>query len=449
MKQFEEKGEWWLPGREKRKIPGILIIDDLGNAELALLGTLTDPMGDGLQATINGITTTTYSRDSLEASGTYPRILGQVENKAFTLEDCFQKRSRSNLMGGLATEVIHVHQVFKGAWFEEGEQASAIGVSFAPRFLTNWIMKGGISERSFLRDSDRLEGSDARFVVTGHEVPQEEVYLDNGATISLSQVLRLTGDGVSSHTVSQEYSFRIDTPEVETVTELIDMASDLQDLVSIATNRTASFDKMNFRHPGLKIEREGKPDYLPPIDFYAAWSAQGDNQKAPRNMVFKFSDLGGMPAVGEWAKVARTHRSALGRVMATRYSKSMYVSDRMLNRAASLESLDRHINPDKVHFKRMLLRCADLAGDQFKELIADQDRWADLVKRDRHDIAHHLGRNRESTEQFFLSETLYWLFIMCMLREMRAPESAFASLSTFSEYRWLATKVGAIVRVAK
>lgn len=113
MKRFEEKGEWWLPGREGQKIPGILIVDELGNSELALLGTLRSVREGGVQTTSSGVTVTAYSQESLEASGAYPRIYGQVGIHALTLEDCFQKRSSVNLMGGLAAEVIHVHQVFK------------------------------------------------------------------------------------------------------------------------------------------------------------------------------------------------------------------------------------------------------------------------------------------------------------------------------------------------
>ncbi|MFB6556096.1 HEPN domain-containing protein [Streptomyces sp. NPDC056405] len=448
MERFEEKGEWWLPGREDRKTPGILIVDELGNSELVLLGTLRDVREGGIQTTSNGVKVIAYSQDSLEASGTYPRIHGQVGPHAFTLEDCFQKRSSSNLMGGLATEVIHVHQVFKGVWFEEGEGTDVIAISFEPRFLAHWVKKGGISEQLFLRDEGRPEGGDARFVVTGHDVPHEDAQLGDGSMLSLRQVLHLTGDRVSTRAVSQEYLFRIDAPEVKSVTELVDVASDLQDLVSIATNRTASFERMDFRHPNLKREREGKPDYLIPISFYTAWIAQRDDRKPPHEMLFKFADFGGMTAVAEWARVAGAHRSALGRVMATRYSRSMYVSDRMFNRAASLESFDRQVNADSVHFKHRMLRCADLAGDKFNEMIVDRNKWANLVKGDRNDIAHHLGRGRESAEQFFLSETLYWLFVMCMLREMSAPESVFSSLAAHSEYQWLSTKVGAIVRAS-
>lgn len=448
MERFEEKGEWWLPGREDRKRPGILIVDELGNSELALLGTLRDRHEGGIQTTSNGVTVTTYSQDSLEASGTYPRIHGQVGNQAFTLEDCFQKQSSSNLMGGLATEAIHVNQVFKGAWFKEGERAEAVAISFEPRFLAHWVRKGGISEQLFLRDVDRPDGSDTRFVVTGHDVPHDDAQLADGSTLSLRQVLHLTGDGVSGRAVSQDYLFRIDAKEVKSITELVDVASDLQDLISIATNRIASFEKMDFRHPDIKHEREGKSDYLLPIAFYAAWITQRDDRKPPHEMLFKFTDFGGVTAVAEWARVAAVHRSALGRVMATRYSKSMYVSDRMFNRAASLESFDRQVNADSVHFKQRMLRCADLAGDRFNEMIVDRNKWANLVKGDRNDIAHHLGRTRESAEQFFLSETLYWLFVMCMLREMRAPESVFSSLAAHSEFQWLSTKVGAIIRAA-
>ncbi|UED85202.1 HEPN domain-containing protein [Streptomyces profundus] len=450
MKPFEGQGHWWLLGDEERRLPGTLKINAAGDVELHIIGSLSpfDLLGDSV--TKNGITETVFTEESAEKVGTYPRIHGIIGTTAYTLEDCFQKRADRNLLGGVPTEVVHVNQVFKGVFYEEGEEVVASGISFTLKYLSYWVLKGGLSS-SFRFPERQLEARDGapepRFSVYGHEVQPESANLADSSELRLRQHLVLTGDGVTCQGIKQSYYYHYDPPSLSPMDTLLEVASDLQDLVSIATNRTAQFDEVNFYHPDVKFKLGEGRFALRPIEFHARWTAVDDAPvKISRiPLVFGYKEFGGMDGVAAWLDVARKHRTSLGRVMSTRYSKSMSVSDRLLNRAASLESFDRTLHGDSIDFGARMSRCANYAGGTFMEMVKDRRKWSQLVKGDRDDIAHNLGRNRETSEQVFLADSLYWLFVLCLLKESKASRDVFRAVKEYGDYSWLCRKMSGLL----
>jgi hypothetical protein len=448
VEAIEVHGHWWLLGHEATPIPGTLKIDESGGAQLTLIGTLRNLDDVGEKKTENGVTTTAITESALERSGTYRRIHGVAGVHSYTLEDCFQKRSTGFMGGTVPTEVVHVNQVFRNVHYEEDEDTVAIGVSFAPRFLSHWVRRDGLTQSlsQFSRESPEEAASHPSVSVHGYQLPSEDVTLPDGSQLHLRQRLTLSGNGIDSKSVQQLHYFRYDASELRHMQELLEVASDLQDLVSIATNRTAQFDEVNFYHPDIKFRPENETSGLKPISFFARWNAVSDStKKPPLSLLFTFDDLGGMNGLASWMQVAARYRQSLGRVMATRYSTSMPVSDRLLNRAASLESFDRDRNGDSIDFGARMARCANYAGGQFNEMIKDRRKWSRMVRADRDDIAHNLGRSRETTEQYFLSESLYWLFVFCLLKECNAPHETFRSIKESRDFAWLCARVSALV----
>ncbi|MGW5256511.1 ApeA N-terminal domain 1-containing protein [Streptomyces sp. NPDC004012] len=451
MKPFEGHGHWWLPGREANKVPGTLKIDFSGGAELILIGALRSFEEFGEKSTKDGVTTTSFAQEAIEKSGTYPRIHGLVDVTAYTLEDCFQKRASRNLFGGVPTEVVHVNQVFKNVYYEDGEETVATGISFAVRHLAHWVRQPGLtySIRQLSKSSTIDVQSEPNISVHGFELPSEDVPLAGGAQLHLRQRLILSGNGITAKTIEQVCYFRYDSKDLTHMRHLLEVASDVQDLVSIATNRTAQFDEVNFYHPEIRLMPDTQDDTLKPIEFFARWNAATETaEKEPQSLVFGFREFQGMSGVSSWLTVAAKYRTSLGRVMATRYSKSMPVSDRLLNRAASLESFDRERNGDSVDFGGRMARCADYAGGVFMEMVRDRRKWSKMVKADRDDVAHNLGRSRETSEQYFLAESLYWLFVLCLLKEANAPRQVFRSIKAYEEFAWLCNKVSALVKAS-
>jgi hypothetical protein len=150
-----------------------------------------------------------------------------------------------------------------------------------------------------------------------------------------------------------------------------------------------------------------------------------------------------MDGVGRWLDVAERYRTELSRVMATRYSATMFLEDRIMNISAALDSFDkvrRDTGDDKVNYVDRIIQCIDLAGEPFTDLIAQDGReWAKSVKETRHDLAHHRERFRldGSVGEHLQSEQLFWLFVMCMLRLTDAPTAVFDGISNHPQVRWL------------
>lgn len=164
--------------------------------------------------------------------------------------------------------------------------------------------------------------------------------------------------------------------------------------------------------------------------------------------MFTFEHLGGIDGVRRWMDAAHRHRGGLGRVMASRYAKGMFVSDRLLNCSAALEAFDRDSTGNKgTKFKTRMKRCAALAENPFTNLVGDVSRWAETIRLERDDVAHHFGRRMRSTgsETYYLWQSLYWLFVICILRDSGAPEEVFDHLQRHGQYQWLVPRIQAVI----
>lgn len=285
-------------------------------------------------------------------------------------------------------------------------------------------------------------------------LPDDRTHDPDGGELLLRHSIGVRGNRVTERALTQQCYFRISCSEVRALDDLIDIASDLQDLVSIAINRTADIDALGFWHPSVYWQPTPEAKKSPkPVEYFVPWNAR-DTGPTPRGlqaheMFFTYPDFGGIDGIGRWLRSAWRHRGGLGRVMASRYARQMLVSDRLLNRAAALEAFDREVTGFAgSKFKTRMKRCADLAGAPFAGLVGDIDAWAEVIRLDRDDIAHHFGRRMKhsSADQFFLAESLYWLFILCMLRDCQAPAKVYQRIADHQALDWLGHRVQSAVQ---
>jgi hypothetical protein len=447
---FEVQGEWWLPGRPERKVPGILTFSLQNGAELSLLGSLRSLLEEGERSEKDGVVRISMTQASLERSGHYPRLNGAAAGNPYTLEDCFRIRASNRILPGQGSETIRVTRILRGAIFEEDEALEATGISFGLIHLVDWIGETTISEEWNWQEDGGPSDEMPRFRIQAHEKPDRHVVMANGVVVYLKHKIGIAGHERSERTLTQGFHWRVDQPRKVSMDDLLDLASDMQDLVSIATHRTAAFEFVRFWHPDVFHGRpEGKR--LPKgIDLFVEWNAQADKpvrRLYDHDLLFTFEQLGGIDGVGRWMGAADRHRGGLGRVMGSRYAKGMFVSDRLLNCAAAVEAFDRKLTgTEQSKFKTRLQRCADLAGDPFTNLVGDVSRWAETMRLERDDIAHHFGRRMRSSgsETYYLWESMYWLFVLCILRDSAAPEEVSSHLQQHGQYQWLAPRIQAV-----
>lgn len=452
---YEGQGHWWLPGKEEKKVAGTITFDSEKGGNLSLIGALsrwtdfaevvpTDGGGVRMDRTLA----------VEERTGNYPMVYGQINGKAVTLQDAYQTHVSENLMLGEASEErVHVNRVFTDVWWGEGESPAADALSVSLAYLDDWALEQYIGEKLIYNQADsRIKGLEL------HVEKREDrfVLLEDGTTFTLRYHYGNGGRRSTKRHLSQGYSLRLDLPEVTPVNDAIDIASDFQDLVSIATGRNAAFQHVWGFHPDLarELDPEDKAGKRTPFPFevFARWNIQDRAAKPdeiePHEMFFTFADLGGMEGIEKWMRPAKKYRSTLGRTMGIRARDGMFMSDRLLNYAAALEGFDRQKTGVTTNdLPARLRRCIDLAGEPFKALIGHVTWWVEAVTWHRNDIAHHLGREPRgpAVQQHYLAESLYWLAVYVMLREADAPQEVYDRIGAHQHFHYLGPKIRAAV----
>lgn len=432
--RFEVRGKWWLPDREEHKVAGTLHFSPDEGAKLHLIGTLDSPM---------------------TADGVYPRIHGIADGNEFNLEDCFQVAFKSNMLDpDHATESVRAQQVFKGVWFTHPEEPNANQMVAKIRYLTQWIGHRGIGSEFHWQDG--FSGNTEKLVATirAYAQPALSATLSSGITISLQHHVKQKMHSDMEQTLLEWRVASLKFPDLISTSEATEHMSDVQDLVSIACGRTAEYDEITFRHPDVSADPSlSDPKYQAPIHLYVDWIARDHSKKPGRisadDMFFTFDDLGGMEGVCKWMESAKRHRSTLGRVMASRYRKGLFMEDKIFHSIAAIEAFARdRIGYSGVKLPGALEHCCNLAGAEFASLVGDVTEWKRVAKSHRDDIGHHYGRrpDQSGSQKYFLAESIYWLFVLCMLRDSGAPDLVFTRISNHHVWAWLAPKVQSVVQ---
>lgn len=448
--EFEVEGHWWLPDRPDHEVAGTLRFDLNEGARLSLIGALQTWLDLAESTTTNGETEVQITQSLIEEAGIYPRIHGRSsQGRLYTLFDCVQTHSSGPVFAA-GIERIRIRSILSGALFALDESADFEGMAVQLAYLPHWIDVASFREENPLTGRRDPRGYSLELDERGHE----RRTLADGAILRLTHRASSEGDGIVTRTLRQHYWFGYRRQTLCTSDELLDIASDLQDLVSIGTGRTAVFESVDFvrsdvRQPSLAGTDLGEMS----LDYKAQWNVRDRSRKPGEldrhRMFFSYSDIGGLDGVQAWLTAAEKYRSPLGRVMTTRYQRGMFTSDRFLNCAAALESFDRsRTGTTQSAFQTRIKRCAGIAGDGFRRLVGDDvHAWAMAVKADRDDIAHHFGRRmkEDTPDQYYLYQSLYWLFILCMLREANMPDVVFEKIEAHQDIVWQKPKIQAAV----
>jgi hypothetical protein len=408
MEPIDVMGYFWLPDRPELRVPGRLTFSTTDGGSLSLIGELAAP------------------------ETPLSRVLGDAEGVGYTLEDCLMAlRSR-----GQGKQVLHVQRLVVGAFYERGEPIEADRVSVQLAHLPYWAQSAGFADAMH---PDRAEHN-GRWVISSDPIEPFSVPIGQG-TLRLGQTRGSAGDGITSLTLTQGAQFHAEFNEVLPLADVVDLASDLQDLVSIGTDRPAAFERFVLWHPDIFIERGGRPRRQP-VEYLAEWNAQPDKKKRPPteyDMAFTFAELGGMDGVAGWLAVASKYRSMLSHVMNTKYERHMFVQDRLLDRVAALEGFHRAWKGVRRSLLTRLRELADLAGPPFEELVGDVSRWCRRAKDERNNVAHHKGRSvhQSGGDVLFTAEAAYWLFVLCMLQLMPAASAVLDHIIRCPRFEWV------------
>lgn len=438
------QGLWWLPDDRDHKVPGWFTWSPDCGGDLRLLGQFRPDTWEDNVLPDGTVQKVKRARARTRRDLTYALVHGQVGNKNYTLLDGISITRRGHLPSDMPTERVHIDRVLEAtAWFTDINDLRFDRAHIDLRHLTAWVGHTGLTV-----EHPEPPGTDDAFaVITAKCLPRLETPHQDG-TVSLSQSLLGTGDHLHTAAIEQRWRLRLAYSNGRSLDFFADVASDIQDLVSIAAGKTADFENVTLEHPDvplLSLAGTQIGDARAKVTHYARWSNRSEPTDPVRRheLYFNFDDFDGVDGLQRWLEVAQTYHTELGRVMATRYSHSIYLEDRLMNVCAALESFDkvrRETGSADVYYVDRLKECIAYAGTPFANLIVTEtDSWATKVKDLRHDLAHHRDRFRMnvSDAEHVLSEQLFWLFAICILRLAGAPDAVFESIARHSKTRWV------------
>lgn len=437
------QGIWWLPETPDHKVPGWLHYNDTDGGELRLAGSLHPP-----QWIENRVGDQIRQRLIREPERLlYPRIHGQSGRQLFNLEDSFRINIQRHLCrDDDSAETVHVNWLLTGAWFDGDENIELDKATLQVQHLTDWVGHSG------LRNERRFDEPNPPFAqITAHNLATFRTPIDGGE-LAIWHGLATDGDGRNNLTLKQGWGLTITPDQTSPIGYFTDLVSDFQALVTIATGEVANIESFHFNHNEVpQLSGGGTPigNRKEKLRFYTRWANRDTNDTvlSPHAMVFAFEDLGGIDGVGRWMQFARTYRSELSRVMATRYNQHMFVEDRVMNCVATLESFDRTRNNEKhgdTYLVDRLRRCVKYAGEPFTDLLGGEpiEQWTTRAKDSRHILGHHFDAFRQDTGivERDLTDQLFWLAALCFLRQAEAPNAVFQKISTNRNFRWVAER---------
>jgi len=447
VETIDEGGEWWLPEAPDRKVSGWLTFTVDDGARLRLVGSFRDAWDEGVRRDDDS---TAMTVDSLEQGGSYPRILGQIGRKPFTLEGCFRTRLQRNLFGGLAAETIHVDRIYRGVWYEADEVACGDRLALNMAHLVHWIRPRALDTDWPPPVKEGNRSGEPVITLAANEAPSI-VLKRRGGTLKLFQALSVEGDAIALRSITQDFVARFDAKDVRPWRELIGAVGELQDVVSLAMDRVACIEAVTLFHPDLIDERPtGPPDRLP-IEMFARWADRAawvdPKDLTSRDVLFHY-DVIGADGLGQLLDAAGRYRAELRRVIATRREGRMYNSDRLLNRCAALESFDRQRREAKKgRFRERITACTNLAGEPFERIVNDTDTWFRVLKQRRNHVAHHLENDDEDDgfTDLVMADSTYFLFALCFLREAGMPSRVFDLVEDNRRVDWLRRRLPGVL----
>ncbi|TCC30684.1 hypothetical protein [Kribbella speibonae] len=423
MEKLDDVGTFWLATEPERKVHGALTYDSATIGRLRLDGVL------GLTRRPSG----------------YVRLLGQSQERAYTLERCFEKSRKGSVFGpaGPGTSIWSVGEVFTNVHFSADEDLVFDRMMFELEDLASWLGRSGIS-------TDGMEAVDGALVAQiEHRWLRRDALATDFGELEIVHNLGQRNYLPRELTLWQSFGMRIKLSSTVPKSELLDIASDLQDIVSIGIDRPSAYTQVQFSHPDAVQDPDDPQAERVDIEHYGRWIVkEGAYDRPPADVAFSYADIGDAPGLRAWLALAADHRSTLARIMAARRPTGMYSEDRLLNAVAAAEGLHRDLTGNRAEvLKARLIQLAQLAGPRFEAAVVDVDKWSEFLKEERHGHAHNRSQRPSSNVDHYrqMADSVYWLIVLCMLSQIPTAWAAIEHAERSSGFEAMADAIGEIM----
>lgn len=423
MNGLDADGLFWLANKPDNKVAGHLKSDGRQGSELTLIGSFSDLdlLGSELSKSV--------------------RILGFVGNRQVTLDSCIQTKSTRSYPGS-ASETYHVPIVLEGAQFEENKVLMFNGFKLQLWHLDHWIDLTGI-ERSYHRSND--ETLTPKFACYP---PSTKTIRTDYGTLQL-EFGYTEKPGHFEFKITEFRNFVLRFNESQSLNQLLQFSSAIQDLLTIGVDGLSTIEDLTLFHADVKTKLNSGRVFHYPIKLHLEYRGKDltDDKKTIYNpqMLFSFDDIGGLDGIARWLETTEKFRPVIGALTAQWYRPRMYTENRFFNAVTAAETFQRIIlQRQTVDLLEALYSLAEKAGKTFRGLVGDVDRWAKTVRDTRVLNVVHRGLNEDDEpELYLLSESLYFLVVLCLLQECGVPQDTLTKMQRHQRFRLLKEQIQA------
>ena len=322
-------------------------------------------------------------------SGNNPpvRINAIAGGRFLTLADCHFESVRVEYAGGGQSGLTrHEYQsdlVLDGSHWDNSEPLRFKNVLLHLRYLDQWVL--GLSTKPTGYE-DRIDASSR--ISHAFDAFERVAVADLGfGELGVSSGQFQYGDPYLELVRRHHCYFDLRLVESRPFGEIMNWCWMLRDLASLGCDYPSAVTGVTFEHAQQShnvTDEERMPirPYMRAIGHYTSGSY---DSMSVGNALFTFNDIGGIAGVVEWLKVASHYRLALNSLTHNLYSPTPYSENSFFNACTAAETVRRiQLGKQNLNFLEALQELADQAGEMFKDLVGDVNKWAKRVVQTRH-----------------------------------------------------------------
>ena len=360
-----------------------------------------------------------------------------------TLIDCFRTNT-SVQMRGIIREQYRSSIMLSGCQIDESQPLVFNAVHLNLRHLDDWIRKTGTTiDINYGQHSVGAE----KIQITCNFLESEVISVDIGQ-LELVFTYKFDLDPFRPITLTENAELRVQFAEPQPLQDAFKICTALKNLVTIGIDTPASIAKVSLTHSDFVYELSERQVSPVPIELYAQGLGDHSQSKVekihPSQMLFTFEDIGGLKGIAQWLKTWAKFEPAINSLLGHWYLPTIYTDNRLLNIIIAAETLERiRLGEQDFNLSEGLETLATFAGEPFNELVQDVKPWAkEIVIVRANNLVHRgLRGDIESSRMFWLSESLYFLVVFCLLRECGVAEDTLSNISRRQRFRMIAKQL--------
>lgn len=437
-------GIWWYPDEPKNHLTGTLTYDDEDGGRLTLVGSLDGFLG---QRGFNNV----------EA------IYGVADNRYITIVKPYGERLTTNSPGP-DEQVFRVYNFFVGDHISP-EEMNFNQVSFSTNFLPEFVWNSAITKTiQYNKELTTIKNTTIRLEtkkdILISKTDDYQVYI----TYSWKQ----NDVSLRSSTVTEKTALKVKLTKAKSYTNILnDFVRPLHNLIAIGTDSPNKVDSVVFKSDSL-VDQRDKPAN---IEYYSSQLTR--KGRAPKknklsfyaDLLFSLKDIKGVK-LRNWLSLYEKYKPVIEIVSGIRYSSGNTLENILLNSVSAAEAYHRRRLPNFISSKKVwLTRINRITNDLNKsdanfvnealefsnekrlnqrlseiykhtglgqEYLSDSTKWNSKVRKMRNALTHYDPRDKKYTSDYELmyqlSESITWILIACLLRDMGFSKQAVKDL---------------------